>query len=122
MYFSQRWEITSRATLFLPMGAKVTVQVTMGDGTPVAGARIRGVNHDAWSQKHREWAGTSDPTGKHTWESIDTGTLGDRCTFQAEYVDPKGMKWTGQASERIRNGMEIVLTLAKGGASGGTPE
>ena len=96
------------------MGAKVTVEVRHADGTPVPGARIRGINHDAWAKSHKEWAGTADQSGKHTWENIDTGTLGDRYTFQVEHVDPKGMRWVGEESHRIKSDSEIVITLAKG--------
>lgn len=98
--------------------AKATVRVRLGGGTPVAGDRISGVNHDAWSRRPEEWAGVSDTLGQHTWHGVGPGTPGDRFTFKADYVDPKGMKWTGEASERIRKETEIVLTLAQGGEGG----
>jgi hypothetical protein len=100
------------------MGAKVTVTVNLPDGTPAIGARILGVNHDAWSKAHREWMGTTGNDGKHSWANLDTGTLGDHYTFTANHVDPKGGRWLGEISERIRNDMEFTIVLAKSPENG----
>jgi hypothetical protein len=101
------------------MGANVKVQVKMPDGTPAAGARILGINHDAWSKEHKEWPGTAGPDGTFAWSNIDTGALGDRYTFRANATDGKGGRYLGEISERIRKDMELTITLAKdGGAEG----
>jgi hypothetical protein len=96
------------------MGAMVQVQVKMPDGSPAAGARIQGINHDAWSKEHKEWLGTAGPDGSYSWANMDTGTLGDRYTFTANASDDKGGQYLGEISERIRKDMELTIVLAKG--------
>lgn len=68
------------------MGVRVTIRVELPNGQAVAGAQIQGENHDAWSEKHRLWSGTTDQSGSYTWENLDRGTLGDRYTFTARSV------------------------------------
>lgn len=85
----------------------------MPDGTPAAGARIQGVNHDSWSKSHRDWLGTANAEGAHAWANMDTGTLGDRYTFTVNHIDPKGGKWQGEVSERIKKDTEFTVVLAK---------
>ena len=94
------------------MGANVTVSVKMPDGTPVPGAQLQGVNHDAWSKAHKEWQGTTDQNGQHVWSNLDTGTLGDRYTFSVSHTAPDGGQWLGEVSERIKHDMEITIVLA----------
>ncbi|MCI4326030.1 MAG: hypothetical protein L3K16_00085 [Thermoplasmata archaeon] len=94
------------------MGGKVVVQVRQADGSPVPGARLLAINHDAWSKAHKEWHGTTDTTGDYTWPNMDTGTLGDRYTFTAAFEDGKA-KWAGESSHRIKGDTTIVLTLTK---------
>jgi hypothetical protein len=95
------------------MGANVTVRVKLPDGTPAVGARVRGVNHDAWAKSQKDWLGTTDENGQHVWTNLDTGMLGDRYTIVAEQVDPKGGKLLGEVSERIKHDMEVTIVLAK---------
>ena len=95
------------------MGATVKVMVKMPDGTPAAGARIQGVNHDAWSKEHKEWHGTAGPDGAYSWANMDTGALGDRYTFKANVADEKGGRYLGEVSERIRKDMELTIVLTK---------
>jgi hypothetical protein len=83
------------------MGAMVKVQVKMPDGSPAAGARIQGINHDAWSKEHKEWLGTAGPDGSYSWANMDTGTLGDRYTFTillAKGIDGAAMSKSGGKS------------------------
>lgn len=93
------------------MGARLTIRVQLPDGTPVSGAQIDGVNHDAWSSEHREWPGTTNIDGGYTWPDIDTGTLGDRYTFHATGSDVRGNKWEGEVSVRISKDTDLVITL-----------
>lgn len=103
------------------MGARVKVQVKMPDGSPASGARILRINHDAWSKDHKAWRGTAGADGAYSWADLDTGTLGDRYTFQANVDDGQGGRWLGEVSERIRKDMELTIVLARaGGASNGT--
>jgi hypothetical protein len=93
------------------MGVRLTVRVQFPDGSPVSGAQIRGVNHDAWSAKHRDWPATTDLSGTHTWDSIDKGTLGDRYTFSATATDLRGDKWVGEVAVRLSKDTDLVITL-----------
>lgn len=93
------------------MGARVTLMVLVPPGTPVEGADILAVNHDAWGSSHREWEGRSESDGTYTWDNMDTGTIGDRYTFQVTYVDPEGVAWSGATSERIRRRVDLKVVL-----------
>jgi hypothetical protein len=104
------------------MGANVTVTVKMPDGTPVVGAQLEGINHDAWAKSHKEWKGTTDEKGQHIWSNLDTGTLGDRYTFKVDHTDPSGGKWLGEVSERIRHDMDITIVVAKSADGSAAPE
>jgi class 3 adenylate cyclase len=95
------------------MGVRLTVRVRLPDGSAVAGAQITGTNHDAWAKRHRQWFGTTDPSGLFTWENLDKGTLGDRYTFAVRWVDPGSTAWTGEVSERIRGPRELLVVLRR---------
>jgi hypothetical protein len=95
------------------MGGKVTVQVRQADGTPVAGARILAINHDAWSKSHKEWHAATESNGDHVWPNLDTGTFGDRYTFSAALEDGKGGKWAGETSHRIKGDMTVTIMMQK---------
>ena len=97
------------------MGVQVTVVVKLPSGKPVAGAQIHGLNHDAWSEKHRDWKGTTDIDGRFTWSNLDKGTLGDRYTFSVTSPDVSGEKWIGEVSQRITGPVEVVVVLHKKG-------
>lgn len=93
------------------MGARVTLTVLIPPATPVEGAEIVAVNHDAWASSHREWEGRSESNGIYTWDNMDTGTLGDRYTFHVTYTDPEGVAWSGATSERIRRAVDLKVVL-----------
>ncbi len=95
------------------MGVAVTVRVQFPDGTPVSGAQITGVNHDAWSQRHRTWSGSTDSLGVFRWGNLDKGTRGDRYTFSAEHADATGARWRGEVSERIRGPQELLIVVRR---------
>lgn len=95
------------------MGKTVTIVVKFPDGRPAVGARILGVNHDAWDKKHHEeWRATAEESGSHTFDSLDTGTLGDRYTFAATVVDHEGVRWAGEVSERVKRDLDLTIVLA----------
>ncbi len=95
------------------MGVSVTIRVLFPDGRPASGAQITGVNHDAWSKRHRNWSGSTDPKGVFAWENLDKGTRGDRYTFSVEHTDDAGGRWHGEVSERIRGPQELLVVLQR---------
>ncbi len=95
------------------MGVAVTVRVQFPDGALVSGAQITGVNHDAWSQRHRTWSGSTDTLGVFRWGNLDKGTRGDRYTFTAEHTDAAGARWRGEVSERIRGPQELLIVVRR---------
>jgi hypothetical protein len=95
------------------MGVRVTIEAKLPDGTPVRGASILGINHDAWSAKHREWTGTTGEDGTYTWDNLDKGTLGDRYTFRIESLDPRGGRWTGSVSDRVTRPRRFTVVLSR---------
>lgn len=96
------------------MGVEVRILVQLPDGRAVPGAQVVGVNHDAWSEDHQVWKGTTDSHGQMVWENLDRGTLGDRYTFSARSPDVRGENWTGEVSDRIRGPRDLVIVLHKG--------
>lgn len=94
------------------MGAKVTVKVSLPDGTPAENARLLGRNRNAWDKSVAEWHGVTGPGGTWTWANLDTGTVGDFYDIYAELVDEVGVKWAAKTSDRINSGREIQIRLA----------
>ncbi len=94
------------------MGRTVKIVVRYPDGSPVVGARIHGRNHNAWYASDRDWYGTTQADGSHTWQNIDKGTLGDRYTFEIAAVDKEGIRWEGVTSERVSMDLEIPVVLS----------
>lgn len=95
------------------MGKTVSVTVKFPNGRPAISARILGFNHDAWDKKHHgEWHATAEEGGSHTFDNLDSGTLGDRYTFEATIVDEEGVRWSGEVSERIKRDVDLTIVLA----------
>lgn len=93
------------------MEASITLVVRLAGDTPAGGAQVRGINHDAVSEAHRDWAGTTDAQGRLTWPNVDLGPLGDRFTITARFVDATGEKWYAETSERIFSPTTITLDI-----------
>jgi hypothetical protein len=94
------------------MGARVSVKVSLPDGSVAAGSRIKAVNRNAWGKYDRHWEGTTDSAGEHVWASMDTGWAGDLYDFGADYVDEQGVRWKGESTQRIKRSMSFVIGLA----------
>lgn len=93
------------------MGTKIKLVVRLPSGEPVKGAVIVGTNQNAWFDPVRYWRATTGVDGAYIWTNLDTGVAGDMYEFRAEYVDDRGVRWVGFASERIWEPREISITL-----------
>lgn len=103
------------------MGAKVTIKVELPNGKPVPGAAITGTNHDAWSSKHSVWKASTNQEGLYEFADLDTGTLGDRYTFDVVSRDVAGGTWVGSASQRVSRPLTLTITLQKEPSPAGQP-
>lgn len=83
------------------MLVRVTLRVTLPDGTPVVGARISAHNVTAWFPSSKQWYGTTLMDGTFTWDNLDVG-FGDKYEFEVKYVDQRGVIWQGEISDKIR--------------------
>lgn len=88
--------------------AKYSIIVKFPDGVVASGARIEGINRDAWSRSGRFWYGTTKNDGIYTWEHIDTGVNGDKYDFYCKYLDTNGVEWKGEGSDRIFTSLEAL--------------
>lgn len=92
------------------MATQVTIRVRFPDGRPVVGAAIHGVDTHATGDD-RDWYGTTDNDGTHTWTRANTGVAGNFHTYEVTLVDADGVKWIGKTSERILTPVVIPVTL-----------
>lgn len=94
------------------MGARVTIYAYLPGKKPAVGASITGTNRNAWNKNVAYWKGIIGEDGSYTWDSIDTGALGDFYDFEARHVDEDGVKWTGLISERIKKPTTHTIILS----------
>ncbi len=93
------------------MSARVTLRITLADGTPAENVRVLARNRDAWDKNVAEWHGVTGRDGVWTWPNLDTGTAGDFYDFYAEMVDDLGVSWAARASDRIGSPRDIPIRL-----------
>ncbi len=86
-----------------------TLKVYFPDGTPANGVKITGINKDAWAESAKYWMGTTLFDGSLTWKHIDTGVNGDKYDFYCKYIDPNGVTWKGEASDRIFTSLNEIV-------------